>query len=236
MLLVVLALTSCAPTTASARSSLVTPSLTAPRVTTTPAEPLVVSDAQDAQAVSFASVQNNDIWVSLHGAQPRQMTHLGLDPQESFDWMLNWSPDASQLLASESPFTSQGQTWLLSLPSGTVSPFPLPCLGPCFWLGERYIVYMAGGGTHYMQVKVYDVQQRRAIPSALDAQQIVDDVETRGVRGVLYPVPPVVVADAAGWPRETLRSRGQFDFDRLYIAWPGDHRGHPFSWVVGSLR
>ncbi len=197
-LLVALVLAGCGHTTASARTSQATPTITAPPatpsplVTPTPTVPLVVSDAQEAQAVSFAYVQNNDVWVSLHGAQPRQMTHVGLDPQAQLAWILIWSPDASQLLASESPFTSQGQAWLISLSNGTVSPFPPLCLGPCWWLGERYIVYPAGGGTHYMQVQLYDIQQRRAVPTALDAQQVVNDLETResSVYFTPYPMSP----------------------------------------------
>ncbi len=172
-----------APTAKATASPTATPTPSAARA------PLVVSDAPVARAISFAFVADNDVWVSLHGAQPRQVTHLGLDPGAQLGWLLLWSPDASQLLASASPLGSPGQAWLLSLPSGTVSPFPPLCLGPCFWLGERYIIYPIGGGTHYMYVQLYDVQQRRAVPTALDTQPLVEDLETRGSSAYFTPYP-----------------------------------------------
>ena len=93
-LLVALVLAGCGHTTASARTSQATPTITAPPatpsplVTPTPTVPLVVSNAQVAQVVSFAYVRNNDVWVSLQKTQPRQVTHLGLDPQDPLGWQL----------------------------------------------------------------------------------------------------------------------------------------------------
>lgn len=183
LILVLLAGTGCGNRSQVSTSTSAPPPTVRRRPTPSPtAGPLlVVSDAQAAQAVSFAYVQNNDVWVSLHGAQPQQMTHLGLDPQAQLDWLLFWSPDASQLLATASSASGQGQAWLLSLTSGTASPFPPLCAGPCVWAGERYLIYPTDLESHWMRVGLYDVQQRRAVPSALDSEQaIVDDLEARG--------------------------------------------------------
>jgi len=179
---------------------------TQPPVAASPAAPtppptsgltLSVSDATVARQVSFAYALHNDLWVSFHGAPLQQMTHFGLDAQTQVDWSLVWSPDGSKLLVGQSTFGSQQAVgWLLSLPAGTLTQLPLACLGPCAWLGERYIVAPTGGGSHYMQVGLFDLQSQRMLATALDAQRIaVTNLEARS--SAVYftpydlPLPPM---------------------------------------------
>src|SRR5262249_38455800 len=51
------------------------------------------SDAAITSQLTYAFVQGNEVWVSLHGTPPRQVTHLGVTRDYSF-WNLFWADDA----------------------------------------------------------------------------------------------------------------------------------------------
>jgi hypothetical protein len=149
-----------------------------------------VSDTNVAGRLSFAFVQANDVWVSLRGAPPQQVTHLNL-PAQQLDWQLMWSADQTRLLATESnPFASggfQGAGWLISLPEGRITPLPAQspltegCTLSCGWLGDRYLVHVdfAKAGSHEQPYHVYDTQTQRDLATSLDGQ-VITEWEIRG--------------------------------------------------------
>jgi hypothetical protein len=94
LLLSVFALGGCHPGTASSPTPATTAPPTAqPFSTATPAPgALAVSTPALASHLAFAFIQANDVWISLHGTPPQQVTHLGLGTQP-LSWFLLWSPD-----------------------------------------------------------------------------------------------------------------------------------------------
>lgn len=160
---------------------------TALPLTPTPGPALIVSDPQVAAQLSFAYVQDNDVWASIHGAPPIQLTHFGLDSQAQLSWILLWSPDGSKLLVGQSSFASQqGAEWLLSPLDGKVTPCPIACVGFYAWLGDRYIIHVTGGGGHFLTVGLYDLQAQRALATALDTQRLTV-LEVRGAAVYFTP-------------------------------------------------
>jgi hypothetical protein len=193
-----------------------TPTLTAaPSPSATPLPGTVaVSDATIASQLSFAFVKGNDVWVSLHGAAPQQVTHLGL-PTQQLDWRLLWSADQTKLLATESnDFTGgtfQGESWIISLPGQTVTPLsdaaPLTagCTISCGWLGDHNLVHAdaAQVGSHAQIYHVYDTQTQRDLATRLDSQ-IITEWEARGT--ALYFTPYVSSTGNGGFvPGSILR-------------------------------
>lgn len=189
----------------SANTSAVTGTPTAPAGTslptatsTTPPSPTItplpgtvaISDAAIASQLSFAFVRANDVWVSLRGATPRQVTHLGL-PAQQLDWRLIWSADQTRLLATESNDFStgafQGQSWIIGLPDQAVTPLSATdlltegCTISCGWLGDRYLVHadVAKVGSHAQVYHVFDTHTRRDLSTRLDSE-VITAWEVRG--------------------------------------------------------
>ncbi len=157
---------------------------------------VAVSDMNIARQLSFAFIQANDVWVSLHGAAPRQVTHLDLSTQQ-LDWHLVWSADGTKLLAAAINPVSNGAfaggAWIISLPDGSAASLSAfaslsGCAISCGWLDGRYLVYadVAEAGSHAQVYHIYDTQAQRALSTSLDNQRITE-WEVRG--GELYFTP-----------------------------------------------
>ncbi len=196
-------LSACQSSTASApkaTSTATTAPASTPSPTATPSPGTVtVSDSAIASQLSFAFVQANDVWVSLRGAPPQQVTHLNLSTQQ-LAWYLVWSADQTKLLVVESNPTSssgfQGGAWMISLPGESITPVSTfatlssGCAFSCGWLEDRYLVYadVAEAGSHAQVYHIYDTQAQRALATSLDSQKITE-WEVRG--GELYFTPYV---------------------------------------------
>lgn len=161
-------------------------------LTATPSPGAVtVSNPDIARQLSLAFVQANDVWVSVRGAAPRQVTHLNLSPQ-SLDWRLTWSADQTKLLATESNSVSSGTfaggAWIISLPELSITPLPTlaslsgGCSISCGWLDDRYFVYadVAEAGSHARVYHVYDTHTQRPLSTSLDTQNITEWEVRRG--------------------------------------------------------
>ena len=162
--------------------------------TSTPASgPYKVSDAAIARQLNIAYVQNDEVWIGVRGAQPVQVTHLSLPPQNRLDWRLIWSDDGSKLLAvaNDNPpaQVTRPRVWIIATSTGSVTDAPslgaadlsLGCGQACWWLGDRYIVHVNPnlGTPHSQQYEVYDTQTQRDISTALDKLPITE-LEVRG--------------------------------------------------------
>jgi hypothetical protein len=184
LLLGVFALGGCNPGTASSPTPTPTAPTTAqPFSTTTPAPgTLRVRNSALASQLAFAFIQANDVWISLYGAPPQQVTHLGLGAQQ-LGWFLLWSPDQTKLFvdpinpASSAPVS---EAWLISLPGDTVQALPpsapviLSCADhDCAWLEDRYLVHQdeSRPGSHSFFFRLYDTQAERDLSTSLDGQQ-----------------------------------------------------------------
>ena len=152
-----------------------------PTATPTPGA-LSVRDPAIADQLSFAFIQANDVWISLRGAPPQQVTHLGLGTQQ-LGWFLLWSPDQTRLFVDPiNPFSgaSLAKAWIINLPGNTAQPLPstAPVIDSCAdhdcaWLEDRYLVHqdVSRQGAHYSYFQVYDTQAQRDLSTALDNQQ-----------------------------------------------------------------
>lgn len=169
-------------------------SSTTPKATaTTTGTPFQVSDQQVANQINVAYVQDNEVWLGMRGAQPEQVTHLGLSQTLTLDWRLIWSPDSSKLLvvANDNPpaQVTHPRVWIIAAETGSVTDVPslgaadlsLGCEQACSWLTDRYIVHVNpnGGSPHYAQYEIYDTQTQRDISTALD-NVAASDLEVRG--------------------------------------------------------
>jgi hypothetical protein len=162
-----------------------------------------VSDPAAARLLTFAYVRDGDVWASLHGVQPQQITHLGLGGQlDQLDWRLTWSADASRLLVSEASYVvGSARAWIVALPADTVTSVPASTLVPdgcqikCVWLGDRYLVYADAPhvGPHSQTYHVYDTQLARELATTLDPLRVTE-IEPRGLS--LYFTPYAVAPTA----------------------------------------
>ncbi|HLY30214.1 MAG TPA: hypothetical protein VKQ36_04250, partial [Ktedonobacterales bacterium] len=142
-----------------------------------------MSDPAVADQLTFAFIQANDVWVSLRGAPPQQITHLGLGTQQ-LNWFLLWSEDQTRLLAVASNNPSSGtatsEAWIIGLPGKSVQSLPSSAVASacadhsCAWLEDRYIVHMntTRPGSHYLYYKIYDTQAQHDLSTGLDSQEI----------------------------------------------------------------
>jgi hypothetical protein len=158
--------------------------------TATP-ETLTVRDPALALQLTFAFVQDNDVWVSWKSKAPQQMTHLGVGAQHLI-WTLAWSPDQSKLLINETADVdaTSARAWILTL-APNYSLTELPASAPvvagcanyftCSWLGQRYIIHLnrAVYNQNFHSFKIYDLQSGRDLTTALDDQTI-SELEVRG--------------------------------------------------------
>jgi len=70
--------------------------------------------------LTYTYVSNNDVWVSINGASPRQITHLGL--AGTYIWNLVVSADHSLVLAvGEATGGASTHAWLITLPADVVT-------------------------------------------------------------------------------------------------------------------
>jgi hypothetical protein len=158
-----------------------TPAPTAMATATLTPGALRVSDPAAARQLSFAFAQHNDVWVSLHGQAPQQVTHLGLGTQ-SLSWGFVWTSDQSKVLAVAQSGQS-GYAWTITLASDTVTPMPatLPTVdsAPRAWIGDRYLVYVSQESSHARAYDVYDTQAQRALATPI-ATTLATKMEVRG--------------------------------------------------------
>jgi hypothetical protein len=184
LLLSVFALGACNPGSASSPTPTTTTPPTAQPFSTATLAPgaLAVSNPALASQLAFAFIQANDVWISLHGAPPQQVTHLGLGTQE-LSWFLLWSPDQTKLFVDPINLASGAavsQAWIIGLPGNMVQSLPssAPVIASCAnhncaWLEDRYLVYQdeSRQGQHSSYFRVYDTQAQRDLATSLDDQQ-----------------------------------------------------------------
>ena len=184
-------LVGCNQGTVSAPTAGTTTATLQPSPTATPAAgALSVSAPAIASQLTFAFILANDVWVSLHGAPPQQVTHLGLGTQR-LGWFLLWSPDQTKLFVdpiNPASGASLSEAWIISLPGNTVQPLPssAPVIDSCAdhncaWLEDHYLVHQdeSRQGTHYFYFRIYDTQAQRDLSTGLDNQQATE-MEVRG--------------------------------------------------------
>ena len=183
LLLSVFALGGCHPGIASSPTPTTrTPPTAQPFSTATPAPgALAVSNPALAGQLAFAFIQANDVWISLHGAPPQQVTHLGLGTQQ-LSWFLLWSPDQTKLFVdpiNPASGAALAEAWIISLLGNTVQSLPssAPVIASCAdhdcaWLEDRYLVHQDESrlGAHASYFRVYDTQAQRDLSTSLDDQ------------------------------------------------------------------
>jgi len=155
-------------------------------------------DAAIKSQLTYAYVQGNEVWVSLRGAPPRQVTHLGVTGEYSF-WNLFWADDASRLLmVASGANAAKPLAWVLTLPEGSVrllpdksvtprlvpSPVASGCIADfiCYWLGDRYILYVDVGphAPNFNYYAVYDIQTDQRLTTPIDGVGITRGEVRRG--------------------------------------------------------
>ncbi len=132
---------------------------------------LQIQNAAIADQLAFAYVQNNDVWVSIHGAQPTQLTHLEKTIQG-----LSWTADQTKLaitygdypnIASEVVNVATGAT--TALPAALFQYCGIGPNGSCPWIGDRYLAYFITQGPHNASYGVYDTQTSQTLKITLNS-------------------------------------------------------------------
>jgi hypothetical protein len=222
LLLGVFVLGGCNPGSASSPSLATRTSPTAqPFAMATPAPgALAVSDSILAGHLTFAFIQANDVWISLHGTPPQQVTHLGLGTQQ-LGWFLLWSPDQTKLFVDPTTLATDGavsHAWIISVPGNTVQSLPSssPVIASCAnhncaWLEDRYLVHqdISRSPAHSSYFRVYDTQAQRELSTRLDDQR----ATRMQVRGASVYFTPYELA-----PTSVPGSINRFDFNSNQIT------------------
>ena len=222
LLLSVFALGGCNPGIASSPTPTTrTPPTAQPFSTAMPAPgALAVSDPALASQLAFAFIQANDVWISLHGAPPQQVTHLGLGTQQ-LSWFLLWSADQTKLFVdpiNPASGVALSEAWIISLPGNMVQSLPssAPVIASCAdhdcaWLEDRYLVHQdeSRHGPHSSSFRVYDTQAQRDLSTSLDAQ-LATRMQVRGASVYFTPYAPA--------PTSMPGTIKRFDFSSNHIT------------------